>query len=180
MVPDGTIVAAVGTPSAGAIVNVAPLQIETAWAGIAGFGLIVITTFWVGPSQNGAADVAGVTSKATEPTAAELFVKAVAPKNVADRLPVPVLPTASGGTVVAVIGPVILVTLQLNVLAGAALKTSVGVAPLHILSAFAEDMVGIFETAMFFVNGAPEHPETLTSFTVTVAAADSPKSTVIV
>ena len=78
------------------------------------------------------------------------------------------------------IGPVILVTLQLNVLAGAALNTRVGVAPLQMLSAFAEDIVGILDTAMFFVNGAPEHPEVLTSLTVIVAAADNPKSTVIV
>ena len=95
---------------------------------MAGFGFTVITTFCVVPAQL----EVGVTSNDTDPTAAEVLVSAEAPVNVAERLPIPVFPTAKP-TTVEVIAPVILVTSQLKVLAGFAVNNKVVALPLQML-----------------------------------------------
>ena len=107
----------------------------------------------------------------TDPEKPETF------DNTSEILPVPVLPT-----VVPVMAPVILVTIQLKVLgtAGAVVNTNVGAKPLQIVFVLTEVIVGLSAAETVNVTGVPEHPEELTSFSVISALANSPKSTVIV
>jgi len=73
-----------------------------------------------------------------------------------------------------------LVTSQLKLLGTVAANANAGVPPLQILWLLDEVIVGILETAIFFVNGVPVHPDVLTSLTVIVAVVDKLKFTLIV
>ena len=59
--PAGTIVAGVGTPFAGVMVNVPPLHIAAVWIGITGVGFTVTVTVNDNPVQLPAAPEVGVT-----------------------------------------------------------------------------------------------------------------------